>query len=124
MLTAFWRKKEEFSVFLKENNVCFISETHLTKQNFIKINGYDTHHTIRPDNQASGGSAIFIKNNLKYNIEHEIQKSKIQLTVLNVSSANNNLKIGAIYLPLKHNLKKEDYLQIIQCMGERFVIGC
>ena len=92
--------KEEFSVYLKENEVdiCFISETHLTTQNYIKENGYKIYHTTHPDNQAHGGSAIFIKN-LKHNEDINIQLDKIQLTVLNISSTKQNFKVGAVYMP-------------------------
>lgn len=118
-------RKEEFLIYLKENkiDICFVSETHLTKQCHIKINGYNVHHTIHPDNQASGGSAVFIKNNFKYNEDINIQIDKIQLTVLSVSTSTKNFKAGAVYLPPRHNLKENDYLTILNHMGERFILG-
>jgi len=118
-------KIEEFSVYLKENkiDICFVSETHLTKHSHIKINGYNVHHTIHPDNQANGGSAIFIKNNLKYNEDLSIQLDKVQLTALIVSSTKQHFKVGAVYLPPRHNLKEEDYMLILKHMGDRFILG-
>lgn len=87
------------------------------------MTGYKVHHTYHPDNQAHGGSAIIIKNNIKYNEESNLQLDHIQLTVLNVSSTNQNFKIGAVYIPPKHNLKKENYKDILEHMGKRFLIG-
>lgn len=117
--------KEEFSLYLSENkiDICFISETHLTKQSYIKENGYKVHHSPHPGNQAHGGSAIFIKNYLKYNEDLNIQKDETQLTVLNITSTKQNFKIGAVYFPPKHNLKEEDYTLVFQHLGDRFILG-
>jgi hypothetical protein len=38
-----------------------ISETHFTKQSFIKFRGYKVYHTIHPANSAKGGSVVIIK---------------------------------------------------------------
>ena len=118
-------RKEELLIYLKENkiDVCFVSETHLIKQCHIRLNGYNIHHTIHPDNQARGGSAVCIRNNFKYNEDSHIQMNETQLTVLNVTSSTYDFKVGAIYLPPRYNLKENDYLTILNHMGERFVIG-
>jgi hypothetical protein len=38
-----------------------VSETHFTKQSFIKFRDYKVYHTIHPANSAKGGSAVIIK---------------------------------------------------------------
>lgn len=117
-------RKDQLQLTMTEQkiDICFISETHLTKHSYLKMTGYNVHHIYHPDNQAHGGSAI-IKNNIKYNEEINLQLEYIQLTVLNVSSTKQNCKIGAVYIPPKHNLKKEEYQNILNHMGERFLIG-
>lgn len=118
-------RKDQLHITLTEQkiDICFISETHLTKHSYLKLSGYNVHHIYHPDNQAHGGSAIIIKNNIKYNEEINLQLDHIQLTVLNISSTKQNFKVGAIYIPPKHNLKKADYHNILTHMGERFLIG-
>lgn len=41
-------------------DVCLITETHFTKESFIKFRGYKTYHITHPGNSARGGSAIII----------------------------------------------------------------
>ncbi|KAH1023779.1 hypothetical protein HUJ05_003380 [Dendroctonus ponderosae] len=71
-------KKAELEVFLHSQHidVCLVSETHLTNQSFVKIHGYKCYHSIHPDNQAKGGSAIFIKESINHHEELPIQQVK------------------------------------------------
>ncbi|ODM89280.1 RNA-directed DNA polymerase from mobile element jockey [Orchesella cincta] len=98
-------------------------ETHLTNKSYIKVNDYNIYHTHHPDNQAHGGSAVLIRNNIKHVEELQMQHEHIQLSVITVTSTKQNIKLGAIYIPPKHNLKTEDYRKILIHMGERFIIG-
>ena len=41
-------------------DVGLVSETHFTKQSYIKFRGYKVYHTIHPKNTAKGGSAVII----------------------------------------------------------------
>lgn len=41
-------------------DVCLITETHFTKESFIKFRGYKICHITHPGNSARGGSAIII----------------------------------------------------------------
>jgi exonuclease III len=52
--------------------VCLISETHFTKQTFIKFRGYKLYHTTHPGNAARGGSAVIVKDNICHNEEVRI----------------------------------------------------
>lgn len=117
--------KDQLQILLTEQkiDICFISETHFTNQSYLRLPGYNVHHIHHPDNQAHGGSAIIIKNNIKYNEDDNLQLDHIQLTVLNISSTKQSFKVGAVYIPPKHNLKKADYHNILTHMGERFLIG-
>jgi hypothetical protein len=47
----------ELQAILDVNKIdaCLISETHFTKQSFIKFRGYKVYHTFRPRNAARGG---------------------------------------------------------------------
>jgi hypothetical protein len=59
----------ELQLVLDINKIylCLISETHFTKQSFIKFRGYTVNHTPHPGNAARGGSAVIVKNNIYHN---------------------------------------------------------
>jgi len=58
--------KELLQVTLIEQNidVCLISETHFTREPYLKLRGFDVYHTIHPSNCARGGSAVIVKTSL------------------------------------------------------------
>ena len=47
---------QTLEVFLKEYkiDICLVSETHCTKESYIKIQGYYIYHTIHHSNKARG----------------------------------------------------------------------
>lgn len=118
-------RKYELEVFLKEQHidVCLLSETHSTKQSYLKIHGYQIYQTIHPDNQARGGTAVIIKNHIKHHEMQQYQSKETQLTVVEIISAKQRLQVAAIYCPPRYNLKKSDYLNILQHMNGRFIVG-
>jgi hypothetical protein len=58
-----YNTKQSLIVALIDQNidVCLISETHFTRESYIKLRGFEVYHTIHPSNCASGGSAVIIK---------------------------------------------------------------
>lgn len=118
-------KKEELEVFLtgQDIDICLISETHMTNQSYLKISKYRAYHTPHPDNQASGGSAIIIKNSISHAVGVHLQKEEIQLTTVTIDSKIHNITIGAVYCPPKYNLKKQDYDNLLLHLNERFIVG-
>ena len=118
-------RKQEIELFLKAQDIdiCLVSETHLTNQSCLKINGYQVYQTIHPDNKAKGGSAIIIKNKINHYEECHLQTAEIQLTVVGIKSTKQKLIVGAIYCPPRHNLKELDYKKFILHLGERFIVG-
>ena len=112
-------------VFLNIQNidVCLISETHLTRHTIIKCKGFKTYHTPHPDNQARGGSAILIKESIVHYEQQPIQQDKMQLTHISVVSMKQLLNIGAVYCPPRHNLNDDDFVELLNHLGERFILG-
>lgn len=115
----------ELELFLinEKIDICLISETHFTKQSFFKIRGYCTYHTDHPADKARGGSAVIIKNNIKHHEEMKIETEKMQVTTVKVQAKYKEFNISAIYCPPKHNLKKNDYLNLFKLLGNNFIIG-
>ena len=118
-------KRIELEIFLNIQNidVCLISETHLTRESFLRIKGYQVYHTYHPDNKARGGSAVIVKQSLAHHQEQHVQKPEIQLTLVCIKTMNQNLCLGAAYCPPRYNLKELDYINFLKLAGERFIIG-
>ena len=91
-------KKYELETSLNTQciDVGLISETHFTKESYIKIKGYKIYHTPHPNNNARGGSAIIIRDSINHYEEHPIQREEVQLTAVTIKTTKQNLKIGII----------------------------
>lgn len=119
------QNQNEIQLFLdmQKIDICLISETHLTKQSYIQFKGYKTYHTIHPQNSARGGSAVIVKENIIHYEQTKYETEEIQATAVKVITGGHNIKIAQIYCSPRHNLKKEDYSNMLQNLGERFIIG-
>lgn len=116
----------ELELFLHTGkiDILLISESHFTRTSYAKIRGYYCYHAIHPDGKARGGSAIFIKDNINHYEEIKIEKETMQITTLKVQLKNNKkYNISAIYCPPRHNLKKDDYTELLKSLGRNFIVG-
>src|SRR6187551_776723 len=106
------QKQRELQMFLGSQNidVGLISETHLTNQSYVKLRGYKIYHTVHPLNNARGGSAVVIKENIVHYEEEQYQTDAIQATAGNIKTGKYNFVACAVYCPPSFNLKKEHYL--------------
>jgi len=104
-------------------DVCLISETHFTKQSFIKFRGYKVYHTIHPANSAKGGSAVIIKETIHHYEETKYETEGIQATAVCIKARNYSIVLAGIYCPPKHQLKKYEYLEFLGHLGKRFIVG-
>lgn len=75
--------------------MCLISETHLISQTYIQ--GYQIYYANYPNNQARGGSAVLIKNNIKHCEKKNIQTAEVQKTVIVIRSTKQTFKAAAVY---------------------------
>jgi len=118
-------QQQELQAILDINkiDVCLISETHFTKQSFIKFRGYKIYHTIHPGNAARGGSSITVKDNIYHNEEVKIKAEDIQVTALNIKTKKYNIVMASLYNSPKHNIKAEIYVEIFKNIGNRYIIG-
>lgn len=107
----------------KKIDVCLISETHFTKESYIKFKGYKVYSTIHPDNAAKGGAAVIIKESITHYQEMGWQNEQIQATAVNVRTKSFDVVIAAIYSPPRHAVKKENYVEFLKSQGPRFIIG-
>lgn len=59
------KHKNELQIILDRDNidVCLITETHLTKNAFIKFKNYAIYHTIHPSNTPRGEVLYWLETN-------------------------------------------------------------
>ena len=116
----------ELELFLNKGNIdiCLISESHLTANAHVKIQGYCCYHADHPGNRARGGSAVLVKDSIKHTEDIKIEENSLQATTVNVRLVNKgNFKITAIYCPPREKLKKQDYVKLFNALGNNFIAG-
>lgn len=118
-------KKSELEVFLWDEkiDICLISESHFTKQSYIKIHGYTTYHSIHPSNTARGGTSIIIKNSIQHTEDTKIELDTVQMTTVRVQSKSTEFNVSSIYCPPRYRLQKSDYLDLFRSLNHKFIIG-
>lgn len=104
-------------------DVCLISETHFTKQSFVRFRGYKVYQTVHPENAAKGGSAVIIRENILHHEESKYETEHIQATSVNIKTKNYNIILSALYCPPRHAIKKDQYLDFFEKQGYRFIVG-
>jgi exonuclease III len=94
--------QQELQAVLDTENVdvCLVSETHFTKQSYIKFRGYKVYHTIHPENTARGRSAVVISENIHHYEETKYETEGIQATSVRIKARNYSLVIAGMYCPL------------------------
>lgn len=118
-------RKLELELVLNFNNIdiCLISETHFTKESYLKIAGYKCYHALHPSNKARGGSAVLIRANLKHHEHAKLETEMFQVCAISIKTKSYEISIASIYCPPKHNIKQEDYAGAFELLGNRFIIG-
>lgn len=104
-------------------DVCLISESHFTRESFIKIKGYKVYQALHPDNTARGGSAVIIKETISHYEESKIEDNDKQIVAVCVKTKRYPVTIAAIYCPPKYALKAEQYVTFLEHLGNRFILG-
>jgi exonuclease III len=107
--------KESLLVTLIEQkiDVCLISETHFTRESYLKLRGYEVYHAIHPSNCAGGGSAVIIKTGISHHEDVRIETEEFQVTAVKIKTTSYVLTVAALYSPPRHNLKRGDYLNLL-----------
>uniref|UniRef100_A0A0A9XM38 RNA-directed DNA polymerase from mobile element jockey n=1 Tax=Lygus hesperus TaxID=30085 RepID=A0A0A9XM38_LYGHE len=119
------QRRNELQVVLDVNkiDVCLISETHFTRESYFKMQGFKCYHTIHPSNQARGGSAVLIRENICHYEHLKLGTEKFQITGIPIKTHSFPLTVASIYCPPRHRLRREEYAEVINQLGNRFVLG-
>jgi len=117
--------KESLLVTLIEQkiDVCLISETHFTRESYLKLRGYEVYHAIYPSNCARGGSAVLIKTGISHYEDVRIETEEFQVIAAKLKTTAGALTVATLYSPPRHNLKRGDYLNLLQHFSGKFIVG-
>lgn len=119
------KHQNELQVILDIENVdvCLVSETHFTKQSYIKFKGYKTYHALHPHNKARGGSAVIVKESIKHHEVNKYEEPDIQSVAICITTKLYPLTIASIYCPPRYAIKKDTYKRLLNLLGEKFILG-
>lgn len=117
--------KDELQVILEKEDIdiCLICETHFTNQSFITFKNYCFYHTFHPSNNARGGSAILIKRTIDHYEDDKISLDVFQATTVTCKINNSFISFTSVYSPPRHNIKSEQYKQLIRKHKYKFIMG-
>lgn len=117
--------RREAEILIKKNkiDVLLISETHFTKNSKFQINGYKMYHTPHPDGRAHGGTAVFVKNNIKHHEESKVSSPTLQATSVEIKEHRGRIKVCAIYCPPNQKVENDMFKNLFQSLGNKFIIG-
>lgn len=117
--------KESLLVTLTEQkiDVCLISETHFTRESYLKLRGYEVYHAIHPSNNARGRSAVLIKTGISHYEDVRIETEEFQVIAAKLKTTAGALTVATLYSPPRHNLKRGDYLNLLQHFSGKFIVG-
>jgi hypothetical protein len=104
-------------------DVMLISETHFTAKSSIRIPNYSIYDTQHPDGTAHGGTAIIIKNTIKYHLHSHYNREYLQTTSVTIKDWVAPLTLAAVYCPLKHVIKASQFLSFYTTLDPRFLAG-
>lgn len=118
-------RKNELQLVLDFNHVdiCLVSETHFTKESYLRLKGYKCYHAVHPSNNARGGSAVIIKENLYHHEHIKIETEAFQICAIEVKMKSFSLNVASLYCPPRHSTTFEEYREIFSLLGNRFILG-
>ena len=119
------KHQNELEVVLNTENidVCLISESHFTKESYIKIKGYKSYHALHPNNTARGGSTVIIKENIQHHEYYTCEDQDIQAVAICLKTKSYPVTISALYCPPRYAIKAERYRILLNNLGNRFILG-
>lgn len=78
---------------------------------------------MHPNNSARGGSAVLIKDNIYHYEVLKHEEHEIQSVAVRVNTKHYPITISAIYCPPRHSIKKDQYIDFLEKLGNRFILG-
>jgi len=98
-------------IFSQNMDILLVCKTHFTNKSYCRVPRYTLYHTMHSDSKTHGGTALIIRNNIKYYDIDKFQRKFLQTTNIVIKDQNVLLSgcitISATYLSSKHAIKKK-----------------
>ena len=117
--------KLELESFLKENeiDIMLICETHLTSKHNFRLYGYSLHINNHPDDKPCGGTAIAIKNRIRYQILPNYQTRSIQYSAIKITEWHSTLTLVSVYCPPRYGIKASEFEKFFNNFQSSFLMA-
>ena len=114
------QRQQKLQCFLNIENIdiCLVSVTYFTKQNFISFKGYNMFNAIHQGNCARGGSAILIKQKIWHHEKPPFETPEIQSAAVTIKYGGCDLKVAALYSPPRYSINKSEYINYLKNVGK------
>lgn len=117
--------KQEVELFVNHNkiDILLISESHMTDEKLIKIEGYNVYCTNHPDGTSHAGAAIVIRENIKHHVLPDFKQMYLQATVVSIDDWQGPLRVAAVYCPPRHRIDEQMFSDFFHLLGNRYITG-
>ena len=69
------------------------------------------------------GSAVIIRKEISHKEDIKIEKAELQFTSAKIKTTSSIITVAAIFSPPRRNLKRQDYLNLLQSFSGKFILG-
>jgi len=115
------RQKIKIFIFSQNIDILLVSETDFTNKSYCCFPRYTLYHTMHPDGKAHEGIALIVRSNIKHYKIGKFQTEFLQATSITLEDRSGRIIISAIYSPPKRIIKKEQYINFLKTLGNRFI---
>jgi len=78
---------------------------------------------VHPNNCDRGGSVVIFKKEISRHEDIKIEKEEFQVTSVKIKTLSRLITVSVFCSPPRHNLKREDYLNLLQSFSGKFILG-
>lgn len=113
----------ELKKFIKlyDIDIILISEIYFTGISHLSIPGYSIYCTKQPNGTVHSDSATIVKSSIKHHVNGKYQTPHIQATSAVIEDGTGHIVVTAIYHPLRHTIKENQFIDFFSTFGNRFI---
>lgn len=104
-------------------DVALFSETHFAHESRGYVKGYRFYSARHPSNKARGGASVAVRENIKHSVINIIEEERFQVVIIQIESSLGPFSVAAIYAPPRHPCSADNYSDLLDKLGPRFLIG-
>lgn len=118
-------KVPTFEVLLNSQDIdiCLLTETHLTNNNYLVLRNYTVYNAICPGNTARGGSSLLVKKTIDHFELAKVENTEIQMCSIQLNSLKQKINVGVVYCSPTCRIRKDTFKSLLVELGDRFILG-